>query len=130
LLANFDPNLLADLRRHEPSAHSLYQIETIINGLCRSVQRGHHLNSQMGHARVDVDATQERARQFVANASEATREMRRELGWNVREFDISLLRQIRRSSALSLVFGAGASMAAPCNAPSWPAMINQLMLIS
>jgi hypothetical protein len=37
----------------------------------------------MGHARVDVDATQERARQFVANTSEATREMRRELGWNV-----------------------------------------------
>ncbi|KAF4213846.1 hypothetical protein CNMCM5878_009908 [Aspergillus fumigatiaffinis] len=81
----------------------------------------------MGHARVDVDATQERARQFVANTSEVTREMRRELGWNVREFDISLLRQIRHSSALSLVLGAGASMAAPCNAPSWQALVEGLL---
>ncbi|KAE8421645.1 hypothetical protein BDV36DRAFT_247219 [Aspergillus pseudocaelatus] len=81
----------------------------------------------MGHAIVDFDAIQERARQFVANTSQATREMRRELGWNVREFDISLLRQIRRSSALSLVLGAGASMAAPCNAPSWPALVKRLL---
>ncbi len=53
----------------------------------------------MGHAIVDVDATQERAKQFAANTSEATREMRRELGWNVREFDISLL--LARYGALS-----------------------------
>ncbi|GLA03033.1 hypothetical protein AnigIFM60653_002629 [Aspergillus niger] len=127
LLANFDPNLLADLRRREPSAHSLYEIETIIHGLYRSVQMGHHLNSLMGDPGFNADATQERARQFLANTSEATREMRRELGWNVRNFDISLLRQIRRSSALSLVLGAGASMAAPCNAPSWPALVEGLL---
>ncbi|RAL10715.1 SIR2 family NAD-dependent protein deacylase [Aspergillus homomorphus CBS 101889] len=127
LLANFDPNLLADLRRREPSAHSLYEIERIITGLCRGVQRGHHLNSQIGDDIVDVDATQERARQFMANTSAATREMRRELSWNIREFDISLLRQIRRSSALSLVLGAGASMTAPCNAPSWPSLVEGLL---
>ncbi|KAL3483954.1 hypothetical protein BJX62DRAFT_248887 [Aspergillus germanicus] len=127
LIANFDPNLLTDLRRREPPVHSLFEIERTINGLCRSVKRGHNLNSQMGQTVVDIEATRERARQFAANTSEATREMRRDLGWNVREFDISLLRQVRRSSALSIVLGAGASMAAPCHAPSWPALVEGLL---
>jgi hypothetical protein len=56
--------------------------------------------------------------------------IRRSLGWDVREFDLQLLKLMRKSSALSLVLGAGVSCAEPCGAPAWPALVRELLQVT
>lgn len=56
--------------------------------------------------------------------------IRDQLGWDVREFDIQLLRAARRSSSLSPVLGAGVSAAEGCRAPSWPALVQELLEVT
>jgi hypothetical protein len=56
--------------------------------------------------------------------------IRDRLGWDVREFDLQLLRAIRRSSSLSPVLGAGVSAAEGCEAPSWPALVQELLEVT
>jgi len=56
--------------------------------------------------------------------------IRDRLGWDVREFDLQLLRSIRQSSSLSPVLGAGVSTAEGCGAPSWPALVQELLEVT
>jgi hypothetical protein len=51
--------------------------------------------------------------------------VRRELGWQQREVDLGLMRWIRRSACLSVVLGAGATMAA--GGPSWSKLVRVLL---
>ena len=51
--------------------------------------------------------------------------VRRELGWEQRGVDLGLMRWIRRSSCLSVVVGAGATMSA--GGPSWSELVRALL---
>lgn len=108
-----DNALLEELAFNDHPAAALMELETYINGIYRASQ--HPLFSRpLDDLRLEV----ERVLPYAD-------EIRSRVGWHVRDFDLGLLRLIRRSSALSPVLGAGVSMGA--GAPSWPSLV-QLML--
>ena len=99
-----DAALLEHLASSDEPAAALLELETYINGIYRSSQ--HPLFSKpMSDVRFEVS----RVLPYVD-------EIRTRVGWHIRDFDLGLLRLIRRSSALSPVLGAGVSMGA--GAPS------------
>ncbi|RKK85898.1 hypothetical protein BFJ68_g17207 [Fusarium oxysporum] len=124
-----DDALLAELVESEPPGEALFELETYINGL----YRGYDISA--GFARLGFSMkTQQQAKE--EKHSKAMRvvpiveSIRNKLGWDIREFDLRLLRMIRKSSALSLVLGAGVSCADPCGAPSWAALVKEVLQIT
>ncbi len=107
-----DDALLEQLSATDEPAAALLELETYINGIYRGSQLP--LSRPLPDIRFEV----RRVLPFVD-------EIRVRLGWRVREFDLGLLRLIRRSSALSPVLGAGVSMGA--GAPSWPALVRLML---
>jgi hypothetical protein len=95
----------------EPGA-ALLALETYINGLYRWCLPLWSL------PKTDIEPGVARVLPYVD-------EVRARAGWRIREFDLGLLRLIRRSGMLSPVLGAGVSMGA--RAPSWAGLV-QLML--
>ncbi|MEK7407792.1 MAG: SIR2 family protein [Acidobacteriota bacterium] len=108
-----DDALLEQLASGDEPAAALFELETYINGIYRASQ--HPLFSKpMPDVRYEV-------RRVLPYADE----IRSRAGWRIREFDVGLLRLIRRSSALSPVLGAGVSMGA--GAPSWPDLVRLML---
>lgn len=146
-LSGGDDGLLAELVANEPPGESLFELETYINGS----YRGFNMNRNLARAgfplRVDVQGSragqmatltgepavayaQQRLEAQVGRVIPVVQSIRDRLGWDIREFDLQLLRSIRQSSCLSIVLGAGASCAEPCGAPSWPVLVKELLQAS
>ncbi|KAJ6058032.1 hypothetical protein N7499_009046 [Penicillium canescens] len=115
-----DDNLLAELVESEHPGQALYELETFINGLYRSSQILSWIDPLDPLIGTQFKAKVERITPYVER-------IRSELGWHIREFDLQLLRQIRKSGCLSPVLGAGASIAWPCCAPSWLDIVQELL---
>jgi hypothetical protein len=103
---------LEQLASSDEPAAALLELETYINGIYRGSR--HPLSKPMPDIRFAV----RRVLPYVD-------EIRSGVGWRIREFDLGLLRLIRRSSALSPVLGAGVSMGA--GAPSWPDLVRLML---
>lgn len=69
----------------------------------------------------------EKARQRIDRVGPFINKIREQLGSDAQEFDIQLLRYMRRSSCLSPVLGAGVSAADGCRAPSWSGLVQELV---
>ena len=112
-LHDHDSELLEHLASSDEPAAALLELETYINGIYRATQ--HPLFAKpMPDVRFEV-----------SEVLPWVDQIRNRVGWRIREFDLGLLRLIRRSSALSPVLGAGISMGA--GAPSWSELV-ELML--
>jgi len=109
-----DDALLSQLAESEPPGVTHFEIGTYINGLYRMTQ----MPFSQGH---DVRPDVERVLPTV-------RAIRQRLGWRQRELDIGLMRWIRRASALSVVIGAGVTMAA--GGPSWAELVRLLLKVA
>ena len=108
-----DAALLEHLASSDEPAAALQELEAYINGIYRASQ--HPLFSKpMSDVRFEV----RRVLPYVD-------EIRTRVGWHIRDFDLGLLRLIRRSSALSPVLGAGVSMGA--GAPSWSELVRLML---
>src|SRR4051794_21020127 len=94
-LHNGDDSSIRELARKDDPAASLFEFETYINGMYRATR--HPVTPA---SLPDVRAEVGRVLPYVD-------EVRARLGWRVRDFDLGLLRLIRKSSALSPVLGAG-----------------------
>jgi hypothetical protein len=92
-----DDALLERLASSDEPDAALLELETYINGIYRG--------SQLPISRPLPDIRFE-----VRRLLPYLDEIRARLGWSIRDFDLGLLRLIRRSSALSPVLGAGVSM--------------------
>lgn len=108
-----DAALLEHLALNDDPAAALFELETYINGIYRASQ--HPASSG---SRSDFRREVRRVLPYVD-------ELRARLGWRIREYDLGLLRLIRRSSALSPVLGAGVSMGA--GAPSWSDLVRLML---
>ncbi len=113
-LSGQDDALLSQLAESEPPGVTHFQIATYINGLYRMTQHPFY----QGH---DVRPDVERVLPTV-------HAIRQRLGWRQRELDIGLMRWIRRASALSVVIGAGVTMAA--GGPSWAELVRLLLKVA
>jgi hypothetical protein len=109
-----DDALLAQLAESEPPGETHFEIATYINGLYRMTQ---HPFFQGRDVRPDVE-----------RVLPTVHAIRRRLGWRQRELDIGLMRWIRRASALSVVIGAGVTMAA--GGPSWAELVRLLLKVA
>ncbi|KAK4247560.1 hypothetical protein C7999DRAFT_14384 [Corynascus novoguineensis] len=121
-----EDTLLTELVESQPPGEALFELETYINGLYRAYNiesQSVRVGQQLERLRQEAQAKARRVVPFVES-------IRNSLGWDVREFDLRLLKHIRRSSTLSLVLGAGVSCADPCGAPSWPALVKELLQVT
>jgi len=146
-----DDNLLAELAASEPPGESLFELETFINGTYKGFEKNKHFTKLGFPLRSDAYASSEPSGETVATsvtgeqaisiararsqaqirrAVPVVQSIREGLGWETREFDIRFLRMMRKDCSLSVVLGAGASCAAPCGAPSWPALVRELLQIT
>src|SRR5574340_213817 len=89
-----DDALLEQLASSDEPDAALLELETYINGIYRGSQL--LLSKPLPDIRFEV----RRVLPYVDA-------IRKRLGWQIRDFDLALLRLIRRSSALSPVLGAG-----------------------
>lgn len=97
----------------EPPGVALFEVETYINGLYRAVPPF-----------ADPGAVSFKA-QWISVQAEL---FRRNLDWRQRDLDLGLLRWIRRASCLSIVAGAGVTMAA--GGPSWEELVRELLTLA
>ena len=108
-----DAGLLEHLASSDDPGAALLELETYINGIYRATQHP-AFSKPMPDVRFEV-----------RSVLPYVEEIRFRLGWRVRDFDLGLLRLIRRSSALSPVLGAGVSMGA--GAPSWSDLVRLML---
>jgi len=118
-----DYNRLGKLALRDDPFTALYELEAFINGLYAADKMSDFmmdvLTGHKGHSGTSDH------RDSIIRIIPIVKEIRERLGWHIREFDIALLRLIRRSHDLSLVLGAGVSMGA--GAPSWPELVRLLL---
>ncbi len=114
-LVEGDDALLAELTSTEPPGAATAMLESFIDG----IYSGSEVLSGLGiEARPDIASLVTRARGSMDR-------VRRRVGWRQRELDLALLRHVRADGALSIVVGAGASIAA--GGLSWPDMVDSLL---
>lgn len=155
-LLGLNDALLAELVDSEPPGQALFELETYINGLYRGCRitinfmrlgfpirleqekegniKDHDseaMDSQDQDKRnaleQEIEKVWEEVREKARRLEPYIKRIRDRLGWDVRELDLQLLKIMRRSSSLSLVLGAGVSAAEGCRAPSWPALVQELL---
>ncbi|MFW9993769.1 MAG: SIR2 family protein [Candidatus Odinarchaeota archaeon] len=114
-----DDKLLQQLCANESPGATYFQLATFINGLYRSTQ--HPLVVAGIAPAVDVTTKINRVLPHL-------KALRKRMGWQQRELDIDLMCWIRRASALSIVLGAGVTIAA--GGPSWMDLVNLLLDIA
>lgn len=129
-LRGHDEALLAELVQSEAPGESLLILEAHLNAMYRGYERAKSTSSQFPD-QAFFSALLETFRQEKEWAAQRVlpiiESIRNNLGWDVRGFNLQFLKTIRQSSALSLVLGAGVSCADPCRAPSWPALVKELL---
>ena len=113
-----DSGRLQELISREASRDALHKIERHIRQL--------HVLSELQPGSIDRDRAARRIYQLSAVLPELRLQMG---GWlEQRAHDLKMLQWIRSNSALSVVLGAGATIAA--GGPSWPTLVKKLLLIA
>jgi hypothetical protein len=107
-----DDGLLQELVNKDAAGAALLELESYVNGAYRGSQ--HPLAKPLPDIRSQVC----RVLPYIE-------EIRARAGWKMRDFDLALLRFVRRSSALSPVLGAGVSKGA--GAPTWPELVQRML---
>jgi hypothetical protein len=119
------PTDFARLVEADDIGTAAFEIETQINGMYRSVQMAQTMASQFN---VQVDPARLEEVRFKAEWLSANFERFREpLGHSQRDLDLGLMRWMRRAACLSVVTGAGTTMAA--GGPSWAELVRRLLLL-
>ena len=116
-----DDALLDQLVRREPPGVTIVEIAGHINGMYRGEQKIAQFNTEAESPFGSAESVRARIPRLLTHLKMS----RRRLGWRQRDVDITLLRWIRRSSALSLVLGAGISQGA--GAPGWADLVKLLL---
>lgn len=146
-LISSDDDLLTTLADSEPPGVALFEMETYINGIYRNydvlTRMGFDLGGSLAEEKAeskdhetgesasgDIGSTLKRAQHFAERTLSHIKRVRGRLGYGVYQFDLQLLRLMRRSSALSPVLGAGVSMGRGCGAPSWSGLVRELLSIT
>src|SRR5262245_17826972 len=109
---------LQELIRRETATESLHKLERHIRQL--------YIMSELQPGSIDPG----RAARRIDQLSAFLPQLRRQIGAGLqqREHDLRTLQWIRRNSALSVVLGAGATIDA--GGPSWPELVEELLLIA
>lgn len=81
--------------------------------------------SEQGNSPVLADRESRSVFASVGRAQAKLEAVRQKLGPQLREIDLGLLREIRESGKLSIVLGAGATMAA--GGPSWAELVRRML---
>jgi SIR2-like domain len=115
---------LTELVEREPPGVALFMLMTYINGVYRAIQPIPLLaegKEFTGFERYLKPVVRRRIDQVLP----MIQELRQRLGGRQRDFDLGLLRWVRRSSCLAVVIGAGVTMEA--GGPSWPELVRLLL---
>jgi hypothetical protein len=111
--SSWKPEEFQALLSSEPPGVALFEVEAYINGLYQAVPPF-----------LDPGEVSFRA-EWISMQAEI---FRRNLDWRQRDLDLGLLQWIRRASCLSIVAGAGVTMAA--GGPSWKELIRELLTLA
>ena len=117
-LWNEDDDRLQELIRSEAPSDALHEIDQHIRHL--------YMLSESRPRKIDPD----RAARRIDQLSAFLTKLRRQIGGALQqqEHDLSTLKWLRLNGALAVVLGAGATIAA--KGPSWPKLVEKLLLIA
>ncbi|HJQ70577.1 MAG TPA: SIR2 family protein [Blastocatellia bacterium] len=122
----WDPDDFARLVEDDDIGAAAFEIETQINGMYRSALMAQEMASKF-NLQIDLERQLDEMRFKAEWLSANFERFRKAIGPSQRELDLGLMRWMRRAACLSIVIGAGATMAA--GGPSWAELVRQLLVL-